>query len=321
MTDFLSTEVPRIDTVLRQELETLPALLRPVAMHIATLPGKRLRPLICLATARCLGETGQAIYPLATALEIMHCACLLHDDILDDASTRRGATSAHLKYGAKLVILAGDAMFALAGGLMARSQNPRLTAIFSTAIGRAAAGQALEASRLFCPDFDQDHYTNVIAGKTAALFEASALIGAEAAAASKEQCDAAAGFGFNFGMAFQIMDDIMDFQPTAETGKPCGGDLLEGKLTPPAFLWLESLPITERQFFLDKFSQKLLASTDISAYCEQIQRHTLGKKAASQTKMYVYQGDFHLNLLPSNQFRDILQKVIHDLTKIGVVKS
>ena len=195
MTDFFSAEISRIDATLHLELASLPSVLKPVAAHIAALPGKRLRPLVCLAMARCLGETGDSIYHLAAALEILHCASLLHDDILDEARTRRGETAAHLKFNAKLALLAGDAMFALSGEIVARSQNPHLMAIFSAAVRRAAEGQALEAARLFNPSFDLDHYTKVIAAKTAALFEASALAGAAAAAAGVGPV-AAAGSGW-----------------------------------------------------------------------------------------------------------------------------
>ena len=314
LTDFFSTEIPRIDAALHGELDTLPPVLKPVAMHIAALPGKRLRPLICLATARCLGEAGDSIYPLAAALEILHCASLLHDDILDEARTRRGETAAHLKFNAKLALLAGDAMFALSGEIVARSRNPRLMTIFSAAIRRAAHGQALEAARLFDPVFAPDHYTEVIAAKTAALFEASALAGAETAAAPQELRDAAAGFGFNFGMAFQIMDDIRDFFPTPDTGKPQGGDLLQGKLTLPAFHLLEAYRPDNRRILLDKFSKKLLTARDVGLLCKQLNAQGLYKEARGKAETYAQQGDLCLTPLPSNQFKDILRKLIHSFT-------
>ena len=313
LTDFFSAEIPRIDTALHGELATLSSVLKPVAMHIAALPGKRLRPLICLTTARCLGETGDSIYPLAAALEILHCASLLHDDILDEARTRRGATAAHLKFNAKLALLAGDAMFALSGEIVARSRNPHLMAIFSAAIRRAAEGQALESARLFNPVFDPDHYTEVIAAKTAALFEASALAGAEAAAATQEQRDAAASFGFNFGMAFQIMDDIRDFFPTPDTGKPQGGDLLQGKLTLPAFHLFETCKSDNKRILLDKFSKKILTANDVDLLCTQIHAQGLDKGARFQAETYARQGNLCLAPLPSSQFKDILKVLIHVL--------
>lgn len=313
LTDFFSTEIPRIDAALHGELDTLPPVLKPVAMHIAALPGKRLRPLVCLATARCLGETGDSIYNLAAALEILHCASLLHDDILDEARTRRGATAAHLKFNSKLALLAGDAMFALSGEIVARSRNPDLMSIFSAAIRRAAEGQALESVRLFNPVFAPDHYTEVIAAKTAALFEASALAGAEAAAAPQDLRDAAAGFGFNFGMAFQIMDDIRDFFSTTYTGKPQGGDLLQGKLTLPAFHSLEACKPDNRRILLDKFSKKILTASDVELLCTQIRVRDLDKGSRIQAETYARQGNFCLTPLPSNQFKDILKTLIHVL--------
>ena len=317
LTDFFSTEIPHIDAALHRELSTLPPVLKPVAAHIAALPGKRLRPLVCLAVARCLGETGDCIYPLAAALEILHCASLLHDDILDEARTRKGTLAAHLKFNAKLALLAGDAMFGLAGDIVARSQNPRLMAVFSAAVRRAAEGQALEAGRLFEPVFAPDHYTEGIAAKTAALFEASALAGAEAAAAKQELRDAAAGFGFNFGMAFQIMDDIRDFLPASDTGKPQGGDLLQGKLTLPAAHLLGTCEPDKQRILLDKFSKKILTARDVDLLCRKIHAQGLAKAARAQAETYARQGNLCLAPLPSNKFKSILKRLISVSLKQG----
>ena len=200
--DFFPTETSWLDETISQELSGLPASLRPVGAYITALPGKRVRPLICINMAHCLGCTGDSVYPLAAALEILHCATLLHDDILDGARVRRGALTAHIEFGSKMAVLAGDAMFALAGDMVARYARPNLVRVFSSAIRRTAEGQALESSRLFDPQADEAHYLKVISGKTAALLEAAALSGAEFAGASAQERAAAAAFGFNFGLDF-----------------------------------------------------------------------------------------------------------------------
>lgn len=315
LTDLFSAEIPLIDAAIAQELNRLPPSLQPVAAHIAVLPGKRIRPLICVALARCLGENSPSVYPLAAALEILHCATLLHDDILDEAHTRRGAPAAHLQFTAKLALLAGDAMFALAGGIVARYERPALMNIFSTAIQRTAEGQALELSNLFNPQLDWELYIQTAGGKTASLFEAAATCGAEFAGATAPEHDAAANFGFNLGLAFQIMDDLLDFLPTPDTGKPQGGDVREGKLTSPLLCWLDQCAPEERQGFLAKFSKEALPRTDLTALCRLMQSADITNKTKLRAETYTRQASNCLKALPFNQFRCSLSTFTRVLTK------
>ncbi len=314
-TDLFPAEIPLIDAAIAQELNNLPPSLQPVADHIAMLPGKRVRPLVCVAMARCLGENSPAVYPLAAALEILHCATLLHDDILDEAHTRRGAPAAHVQFNVKLALLAGDAMFALAGGIVARYERPALMNIFSAAIQRTAEGQALESSRLFSPRIDWEHYLQTAGGKTASLFEAAALSGAELAGAAAPERDAAANFGFNLGLAFQIMDDLLDFLPTPDTGKPQGGDVREGKLTSPLLCWLEQCAPENQRNFLTKFSKKTLSPADVAALCRLIQHADITEKTKSRAETYARQASNHLKALPFNRFNCSLLAILHALTK------
>ena len=320
--DPFSAEIFLLDAAISQELDTLPASLQPVAAYIAALPGKRIRPFICINVARCLGCAGDTVYPLAAALEILHCATLLHDDILDEAHTRRGALAAHLQFSNKLAVLAGDAMFALAGDMVARYERPGLVSIFSAAIRRTAEGQALEFSRLFDQQIDEAHYLSIISGKTAAMFEAAALAGAELAGAPARERAAAAGFGFNFGLAFQVMDDLLDFFPASNTGKPQGGDMREGKLTLPLICWLAASPLEARLDFLDKFSQKTLCSADAAALCAQIQSRGLINTIKLQAETYAQRASNHLKELPLNQFHGTLLTLTRSLpqTTEGLVR-
>ncbi len=317
LTDIYAAESPLINAAIARELKALSPPLRPVAEHIAFLPGKRLRPLFCLTMARCFGSEDDSIYPLVAALEILHCATLLHDDILDRAEVRRGAATSHLKFGEKLSILAGDAMFALAGGVIADYGRPRLMSVFSAAVQCAAEGQALEAFRLFDPSAGATHYLEVAAGKTAALFEASALCGAELANAPPEILPAAASFAFNFGMAFQILDDLLDFFPGQTTSKTWGKDLLEGKLTAPALCWLALSHPDEQKKFLDKFSQKKLTEADISALDKLLQRSEVPRLIREKAEFFCLQAENSLKRLPSNQYQGILKIFIDFLLRQG----
>lgn len=311
LTNLCPEDMDCVDAALLRELNTLPSPLYPVAAHIASLPGKRLRPLLCLTVARALGAEGPSVYPLAAALEILHCATLLHDDVLDRANTRRDVLAAHLKFGESLAILAGDAMFALSGGIIARYKNPRLMIIFSAAIQRAAGGQALEFSRLFDPNVGTTQYLEIIAGKTAALFEAAALCGAEFAAASPKMSAGAAVFAFNFGLAFQLMDDLADFFPTPRSGKPFAADTLEGKLTAPILAWLVASSSSEREEFLDKFSQKKLTPGDITSFSDKLLQKKVPECIRSKANFFCLQANLGLQVLPSNCYKGILEKIIN----------
>jgi len=222
-------EQPRFNATLATEVGTLHPLVQPVAAHVLKAGGKRLRPLLTLLVARALGYADDDIYPLACSVELLHSATLLHDDILDDADLRRGMAAAHTVFGSTATVLAGDALLALANLIVARYGDPRLTACISEAIIRTATGEIVEIAHMRGTDHGRDTYIDIITGKTAWMLRASCELGALRAGASEEAVRAAAAFGLDLGIAFQIVDDALDFADRADTGKPVGGDLREGK--------------------------------------------------------------------------------------------
>ena len=166
-------------------------------------------------------------------MEMLHAATLLHDDVLDNADTRRGKPAAHTIFNATSTILAGDAMLAHANALVAQCGDPRLCLCFSEATSRTAAGEILEIAAQHQVETTAEEYEEIIRGKTAWLIRASCQLGALRAGADDALVEAAAAYGENIGMAFQIVDDALDFAPQSVTGKPSGGDVREGKLTRP----------------------------------------------------------------------------------------
>jgi octaprenyl-diphosphate synthase len=251
-------EIPLIDQAIQAEIRDLPPLVRPVAEHVMKAGGKRLRPMLTIFFARAANFRGEGLYALAGALEFVHAGTLMHDDILDNADLRRGEPAAHTVFGITPTILAGDILMALAGSIVARSKNPALTACMSQAIVRTAAGEIMEISLLGNPGITRAEYIEVITGKTAYLIQAACEAGVLAAGQDEAMLERARLFGLNLGIAFQLVDDALDYTSSAETsGKPLGGDLREGKYTLPLLLYLESLPENERRTLIAELGTDL----------------------------------------------------------------
>ena len=229
----LALELPPINAALNRAARDLPEAVRPVAQHIFDAGGKRLRPLLTVLTARLCGYDNEDIYDLAVTLEMLHAATLLHDDVLDNAATRRGQPAAHTLFEVTPTILAGDALLSHANSMVADYGDPRLCRCFSEATSRTATGEILEIAAQRRVDTSAEAYEEIVRGKTAWLIRAACQMGALRAGAPDALVEAVAAYGENVGMAFQMVDDALDFAPESETGKPTGGDVREGKLTPP----------------------------------------------------------------------------------------
>lgn len=233
-------ELPGINDFLEAEADKLNGLVRDVAKHILGSGGKRIRPMMTLLFARTLGYAKDDFHAMACALELLHSATLLHDDFLDDAELRRGKEASHLVYGRTETILAGDALLALANEMGARYGNARLSWLLAKGIMETAVGEIEEIEFSKNPALDRERYMEIIIGKTARLIECACRCGAALAGATPEQEDAAGEYGLNLGIAFQLVDDALDYaSPTSETGKPEGGDLREGKVTLPLIQLME----------------------------------------------------------------------------------
>ena len=216
----LALELPPINAALKRAEQDLPEAVRPVARHIFDAGGKRLRPLLTVLTARLCGYDKDDIYDLAVTLEMLHAATLLHDDVLDNAATRRGQAAAHTLFDVTPTILAGDALLSHANAMVADYGDPRLCRCFSEATSRTATGEILEIAAQRRVQTTAGEYEEIVRGKTAWLIRASCQMGALRAGASDALVEAAASYGENVGMAFQMVDDALDFAPKAKPASP-----------------------------------------------------------------------------------------------------
>lgn len=201
--------------------------------HIRQQGGKRMRPILILLMAKNFGSVNNSSYYAAVGLELLHTASLVHDDVVDESGQRRGQASVNANYDNKVAVLVGD--FILSTALLNVSYtHSQIIVQYLAELGRTLSnGEILQLSAVGSNEISEETYFDIIRRKTAALFEACARIGAESADATPEQVEAAAKFGQLLGIIFQIRDDIFDYHPASDIGKPTGNDLKEGKLTLP----------------------------------------------------------------------------------------
>jgi len=231
------TDMAGVDRLITARMTSSAPTIPALAEHLISAGGKRLRPLIAIAAARLCGGEGDAPLKLAAAVEFIHTATLLHDDVVDGSKLRRGKVAAHLIWGGASSVLVGDFLFARAFELMVETGSLRVLDILSKASGVIAEGEVLQLIRAHDVNLDTATYLEIIAAKTAELFAAAAEAGAVAAGASEAHVAALRAYGLNLGLAFQLADDVLDYGGAAETlGKNAGDDFREGKVTLPLLL-------------------------------------------------------------------------------------
>ena len=237
----LPEDLRRVEFALVESVRTEDAYMTDVAGHLIAAGGKRLRPAMAMAAAHTGGilTISDDVVQGAAAVELVHLGSLYHDDVMDEAATRRGVPSANIRFGNVVAILAGDFLLAKASEIAA-SLGTEVAGLLAHTIGQLCQGQVLELQSVFSPNRTQAQYLASIDGKTASLLATSARIGAIVAGLPRAHIDAITAYGQRLGMVFQIVDDILDLTATDEQlGKPAGNDLVEGIYTLPVIVGLQ----------------------------------------------------------------------------------
>ncbi len=243
-------DMAAVDALIIERMQSPVSVIPALADHLIDAGGKRLRPLLTVAAARLAGGVDQACIKLAGAVEFIHTATLLHDDVVDVSQLRRGKVAAHLIWGAPSSVLVGDFLFARAFELMVETGALRALEILARASRVIAEGEVLQLTRAHDLNLSQATYLEIISAKTAELFAAAAEAGAVSAGASAAQSDALRAYGQNLGLAFQLTDDALDYGGATETlGKNAGDDFREGKATLPLLLAIARLGPREVAFW------------------------------------------------------------------------
>ena len=243
-----AADIRAVDELVRESLQSDVALVSQVSEYIVTSGGKRLRPLIVLLGANALGYTGRAHIACAAIIEFIHTATLLHDDVVDDSSRRRGRDTANTVFGNQASVLVGDFLYSRAFQMMVKVGSMRVMQILADATNTIAAGEVMQLMNVHDPDISEESYRQVIYRKTARLFEAGAQIAAVLGNRHPKDETSMVSYGQNLGTAFQLIDDALDYDASPEElGKNLGDDLAEGKATLPLIYAMEKASEAERK--------------------------------------------------------------------------
>lgn len=301
---LLGEDLAATNTAIVARMASEVDLIPQLAAHIVAAGGKRLRPLLTLASARLCGYEGDRHVGLAACVEFIHTATLLHDDVVDDSRLRRGLASANAVFGNKASVLVGDFLFARAFELMVDDGSLEVLRILCHASATIAEGEVLQLSTQNDLGTDVERYFRVIDGKTAALFAAACEVGAVVADQPKAISAALATYGRALGMAFQLVDDALDYgADVGELGKTVGDDFREGKLTYPVLLAHADGDATERTFWQRTIEAGEQTEADLAIALECIERHDAIGRTLARAREFVAQAREALTGLPDNALR------------------
>ncbi|MDY6789725.1 MAG: polyprenyl synthetase family protein [Thermodesulfobacteriota bacterium] len=244
---MVKDDLAAIEVALEQNLNPYLDLISNVARHILFSGGKRLRPLLMVLSARLCGYKGDYDKTFSTVFEYLHAASLLHDDLIDDATMRRGKPVAHSIWGNSAAILVGDFLLARSLSISVKTGNMKVIKTIATITENMSQGEIHQLMRKGELDISEEEYMEVIRRKTAVLFQGACRISAIISAASDEKEEALSDYGYHLGLAFQMADDLLDYtSDTKALGKEVGADLKEGKLTLPVIYSLKAADIKDR---------------------------------------------------------------------------
>ena len=243
----LRDDLAQVEQRLREGMRSVAPLVPEVGEHTFGGGGKRVRPLLLLLASRLCGYRGPRAIQVATSVELLHTATLLHDDVVDGADTRRGRPSISALFGARVAILVGDFVLARASQMIVEDGDPDILWIFTETLRTMSEGEVLQLSRSFDPELPEAVYLDVIGSKTSSLLATSSESGAILGGVTRAERRAVRDFGWQLGLAFQLVDDALDYVGTEdELGKPPLGDLAEGKVTMPLIATLKRCSVGER---------------------------------------------------------------------------
>jgi len=270
---MLAADLAATDRFIHAYMASEVALIPQIATHLVDSGGKRIRPLITLGGARLLGYAGDGHQKLAAAVEFIHTATLLHDDVVDESAMRRGRPAAHKVWGNKPTILVGDFLFSRAFQLMVATGSPSVLDMLANASAIISEGEVMQLRSTRNLAATEDDYMKVVTAKTAALFSAASETGAVLAGGTPAQCVALREYGRNLGIAFQLIDDALDYSGRqAVMGKRVGDDFRESKMTLPVILALRAAHEDERRFWKKTIEVGMQDEGDLSRAIEILER-------------------------------------------------
>jgi octaprenyl-diphosphate synthase len=308
LTSALASEMEAVNALIRDRMASRHAPRIPeVTAHLVEAGGKRLRPMLTLATARMCGYEGRDHVLLAATVEFIHTATLLHDDVVDESDRRRGRPTANLLWDNKSSVLVGDYLFARSFQLMVETGSLRVLDILSNAAATIAEGEVLQLAAARDLRTDEAVYLQIVRGKTAALFSAATEVGGVIAGAPEDQVTALHTYGDALGIAFQIVDDLLDYDgSSAGIGKNVGDDFRERKLTLPVIKAVAAANAEERSFWSRVIEKGAQEDGDLDHAIALLHRHGALDATRTEALAWSARAKSALSLLPETEIRDML---------------
>jgi octaprenyl-diphosphate synthase len=314
---LLAEDLTAVDAVIHERMISPVGVIPNLATHLIDAGGKRIRPLITLAAARLLGRGGDGPRKLAAAVEFIHTATLLHDDVVDDSSMRRGKKSANKLWGNPSSVLVGDFLFARSFNLMVETGDIQVLDILARAASVIAEGEVMQLAAANDAETTRERYMEIIAAKTAALFAAAAKSGAVAAGRPGAEAVALETYGRELGLAFQLVDDALDYGGlSAAMGKNAGDDFREGKVTLPVVFARDAGDEAERVFWRRVMGGER-TDDDFHRAVALIRRHNAIALTLDAAREHAERARQALSTMPANAYRDALM----DLPKFVVERG
>jgi octaprenyl-diphosphate synthase len=303
-------ELEKIEKALSDNLQPYLELVSDVAGHIIFSGGKRLRPLLMVLSARICGYTGTYDIPFSSAIEFLHAATLLHDDIVDDAALRRGRPVAHSLYGNAVTVLVGDFLLARALAISADTGKIEVIKVISQLTEDMSQGEVFQLMRKGDINLTEDEYLSVIKRKTAVLFEAACKTSAILADASDERKKALSAYGYNLGIAFQMADDLFDYtMDTSNLGKEVGADLKEGKMTLPLIHALSQANDSDKDTMVAIIKDENFSTEDFKILVELLEKNAGIAYTKEVAASYITRAKDVLSIFDPSETKDTLMDI------------
>ncbi len=309
--ELVAPQMAEVNEIILDRLQSEIPLIPQLARHLIAAGGKRIRPMLTLLSARLCGYEGSRHLGLAAAVEFIHTATLLHDDVVDASELRRGLATANAVWGNKSAVLVGDFLFSRAFQLMVAAGEMRVLEILSNASAVIAEGEVAQLMTANDISTDEKAYMRVIESKTAALFEAACQISAVVAGRSAAEEKALARYGANIGVAFQLVDDALDYSAAqALLGKSVGDDFRDGKITLPIVLAIADGNESERAFWQRTLEEGEQGEGDLEQAQTILKRHQGIERTLERANAYGADAKQQLSLFPQGQARHIMEELV-----------
>ncbi|MDA8273487.1 MAG: polyprenyl synthetase family protein [Deltaproteobacteria bacterium] len=301
--DYIEDELKMVESQFETHLATETPLIQRVAKYVISSGGKRIRPILLLVSSKICGYKGDDHIPLAAVIEFIHTATLLHDDVVDNAPLRRGKSSANTVFGNEASVLVGDYLFAKSFKVLSSLDNMDVIKAYSIAVTLMAEGEVKELVKTADIKTTEDDYLDIIIKKTAVLFACASQIGAIISLKTGEYGQNLYDYGLNIGIAFQLMDDALDYTSNEEFGKFIGNDLKEGKLTLPLIHTMERCLNSEKDIVSGIIYKKKLTNADLQAVLKLVKSYDSIDYTISKAKAAVLKAKENLNVFPDSEHK------------------